>query len=58
MITFSKFPTGSFLGNPTVTIPYNIKKNPENPSWLMVVTDTSTTTQHVTLFHKDAEDAA
>ena len=57
MITYSKFPTGRFLSNPSVTTPDYIYKTGKS-SCLMLVTDTSTTTQHVALFHKDVEDTA
>ena len=56
-VTFSRFPTGRFLSNPTVTNPDYIYKTGKS-SCLMLVTDTSTTIQHVTLFHKDVEDTA
>ena len=46
-VTFSRFPTGRFLSNPTVTNPDYIYKTGKS-SCLMLVTDTSTTIQHVT----------
>lgn len=54
MITFSRFPTGRFLSNPSITTPDYIYKTGKS-SCLISVTDTSTTTQRVTLFHKDVE---